>query len=147
MSSLWLYIVIGCMAFFVMAEIWGQVVMIMLYWTFVNHICTIKEAKRTYVILIAAGNLAQVAAGFIMPIHISQYGKVNLVPLVQILMSYSLLAGILIVGIYWWLNRFISNNNYTVATMTKTQLSLWESIKHIISSRYFALGASYIVCF
>ena len=49
--------------FFVTAELWASLVIFLLFWGFTNHITTVGEAKRTYTILIAAGDVATIIAG------------------------------------------------------------------------------------
>lgn len=49
--------------FYIMSELWGTVIMSVLFWGFANEVTNIKEAKRFYAILGVGANLATVAAG------------------------------------------------------------------------------------
>ena len=49
--------------FFVTAELWGSIVIFLLFWGFVNHICNFNEAKRCYNLFIAGGDMAQMFTG------------------------------------------------------------------------------------
>ena len=49
--------------FFLMAELWGAVVISVLFWTLANEVCTMKEAKTIYPLMGIAANVALVAAG------------------------------------------------------------------------------------
>ena len=49
--------------FFLMAELWGAVVISVLFWTLANEVCTVKEAKTIYPLMGIAANVALVAAG------------------------------------------------------------------------------------
>ena len=138
--------------FFIIAELWGQIVIFILFWGFVNHICRMQEAKRTYTLLIAAGDLAAIIAA---PIswhyaqkNIGQDFSVTL----QTLTLYILVCGLLILGIYWWVNRnILSNTLYfnpseTKASLNqKTKLTLRQSIKHIFSSKYLLSIAALVI--
>ena len=46
-----------------MAELWGAVVISVLFWTLANEVCTVKEAKTIYPLMGIAANVALVAAG------------------------------------------------------------------------------------
>ena len=49
--------------FFLVAELWGAVVISVLFWTLANEVCTVKEAKAIYPLMGIAANMALVAAG------------------------------------------------------------------------------------
>lgn len=49
-----------------MAELWGAVVISVLFWTLANEVCTVKEAKTIYPLMGIAANVALVAAGHFM---------------------------------------------------------------------------------
>ncbi len=49
--------------FFLVAELWGAVVISVLFWTLANEVCTVKEAKTIYPLMGIAANVALVAAG------------------------------------------------------------------------------------
>ena len=129
--------------FFIIAELWGQVVIFILFWGFVNHICRMQEAKRTYTLLIAAGDLAAIIAAPISWYYAQKNIGQDFAITLQTLTLYILACGVLILGIYWWANRYILSNplyfnpSETKAHLNeKTKLSLRKSIKHIFSSKY-----------
>ena len=49
--------------FFCSAELWGSVVIAVLFWTLANDVCTVDEAKTVYPMMGIAANVALVAAG------------------------------------------------------------------------------------
>jgi AAA family ATP:ADP antiporter len=49
--------------FFCVAELWGAVVISVLFWTLANEVCTVQEAKAIYPLMGIAANVALVAAG------------------------------------------------------------------------------------
>ena len=129
--------------FFITAELWAQIVIFILYWGFANHICQVKEAKRTYTLFIAAGDLGTIFSGPLVLHYVSKFSHGNFLEIVQALVSYALIAGILILATYWWMNRFVlTDKQYYNPSITKhslnekTTLTLRKSIKHIISSKY-----------
>lgn len=138
--------------FFVTTELWGQVVIFLLYWGFANHICQVKEAKRTYTLFIAAGDLATILAGPLTYYYGKKFLGQSYALTLQALLGYVLVAGILIMAVYWWMNRYVlTDKRYYDPAVTKqtvnqkTKLSLRDSIKHIFSSKYLLAIAVLVV--
>lgn len=138
--------------FFVTAELWGQVVIFLLFWGFANHIFQMNEAKRTYTLFIAAGDLASISAGPLTYYYGLKYLGQSYALTLQSLFGYVIFCGILIMLIYWWMNRYVLsdkryyNPNITKQTVNqKTKLSLIESIKHICSSKYLLFIAVLVI--
>ena len=48
-----------------MAELWGTVVVSLLFWGLANHVCSVEEAKKFYTILGTFGNVALVVSGYV----------------------------------------------------------------------------------
>ncbi|MEM7175153.1 MAG: Npt1/Npt2 family nucleotide transporter [Chlamydiota bacterium] len=134
--------------FFAVAELWGQVVILTLYWSFANHICQIKEAKRTYTLFIAAGNLGPTLA----PLLILHHNRPDYTFTVHAMVSYILISGALILLTYWWMQRYVlTDKRYYNPAVThhsvneKTKLSLIKSLKHIFSSKYLLAIAATVI--
>lgn len=49
--------------FYVMCELWGTIIMSVLFWGFANEVTSVKEAKRFYAILGVGANLGTIIAG------------------------------------------------------------------------------------
>ncbi|PCI75496.1 hypothetical protein COB21_05620, partial [Candidatus Aerophobetes bacterium] len=129
--------------FFVTAELWGQVVIFILYWGFANHITQMKEAKRTYTLFIAAGDVATIVAGPLTLFYVNKYLHIDYLLTFQSLMCYVIGCGILMMGTYYWMSRYVlTDKRYfdpSVMKMNvnaKTKLSLKDSLKHIMASKY-----------
>ncbi|MBF5059099.1 Npt1/Npt2 family nucleotide transporter [Candidatus Neptunochlamydia vexilliferae] len=138
--------------FFVTAELWAQVVIFILYWGFANHICQVKEAKRTYTLFIAAGDLATIIAGPLVLYYVGRFTGGDFARTLQTLISYILAAGGLILVTYWWMNKYVlSDKRYYDPAVTKqslnakTKLTLRKSIKHIFSSKYLLCIAVLVI--
>ena len=129
--------------FFITAELWAQVVIFILYWGFANHICQVKEAKRTYTLFIAADDLATIFSGPLVIYYVNKYAQHDLTGTLQTLISYVLVAGALILVTYWWMNKYVlTDKRFFDPSVTKhslnekTKLTLSKSVKHIFSSKY-----------
>ena len=129
--------------FFVLAELWGQMVIFLLFWGFTNHICQLKEAKRTYTLFIAAGDLAPILTGSLASYYGLKYLSKSYMFTLQILIGYALICGILILLIFYWMNKYVltDKRHYNpevtkIGVNQKTKLNLIKSIKHICASKY-----------
>ena len=49
--------------FYVMSELWGTMIMSVLFWSFANEVTTVKEAGRFYSILAVGANIGTIIAG------------------------------------------------------------------------------------
>ena len=129
--------------FFIIAELWGQVVIFILYWGFANHIFQVKEAKNSYTLFIAAGDLGTIISAPLVLYYLSKFSGRAFTYTLHTLLCYILIAGIAILIIYWWMNKYVLVNKryYDPSIMKysveqKTNLSLRKSIKHVLSSKY-----------
>lgn len=128
--------------FFVVAEFWGQVVLMILYWSFVNHVCTLNDAKRLYAIFITAGNVALVISAPLIANYTHKYRHGDFLYTVQALIGYAAVTCVAIIFIYWWSCYTItpfnqrSQHNAPQRSDKKLTLSLLQSLKHVVSSKY-----------
>ena len=138
---------------FVIAELWAQVVIFLLFWGFVNHICNFNEAKRCYNLFIAGGDLAQMLAGpliiYITQKYVGEYFGTGL----QTLVCFVLFFGIMIMALHWFLARKLKSDErlyqpeQIVPLETKTKLSLKDSFKFIIRSPYLRCIAVMVIAY
>src|SRR5690606_5728002 len=133
------------------AELWGSVIILVMFWGFANDITTVNEAKRSYNIYIAAGDLAAFSIGPIVCLVTKKLAPLSFTYPVQTLISIVLLIGLMVMSIYWWMNRYIltekhffNPDEYSKTPKKKEKLSLKEGFKYLIKSRYL-LGIAIIV--
>lgn len=137
---------------FITAELWGSVVILVMFWGFANDITSVTEAKRSYNIYIAAGDLAALSIGPIVCYVTKRLKSFEFLYTVQTLLIVALIVGILIMAIYWWMNKyvltdksFLNPEEYSKAPKkSKEKLSLRQGFKHLIKSRYL-LGIAILV--
>jgi len=140
--------------FYVMAELWGSVVVSLLFWQFANEITRTGEAKRFYTLFPLLGNVALILSGQTVTFFSSigdRYSPETDVWGISLnyMMGTVVFAGLSIVAIYWWMNRYVLTDPFyydEAATGTKTKkdkpkLSIVESFKYLISSRYLGYVA------
>jgi ATP:ADP antiporter, AAA family len=98
--------------FYVMAELWGSVVVSVLFWGFANQITTVDEAKQFYPLFGLGANVAlifsgravkifsQIRAG--LPAGVDGWGLS-----LKGLMSMVVVGGLIITAVFWYLNRTV----------------------------------------
>jgi AAA family ATP:ADP antiporter len=139
--------------FFVAAELWGQIVIFLLFWGFVNHICNFNEAKRCYNLFIAGGDMAQIFTGPLVVYFTRKYAGENFSLVLGNLVYCVLFFGTMIVALHWWLTRSVLKDERlyqpenNVAFDEKTKLSLIDSLKFIARSKYLRSIAVMVVAY
>lgn len=135
--------------FFIIAELWGQVVLMVLYWNFVNSIYTVSEGKKYYGILIAAGDLPLIITARLIQVYVKKYEKAHFLLTIQALAGYIIVLCVVIIFIYWWVDHTVKNNlcrAYNSTSMPqKIKLSLKESFRYIMSSKYLTSVAIMVI--
>ena len=159
-ASKWGYIVM-----YVFGELWSVVVINLMFWQFANHVIDTSKARRFYPILAMIGNLGLIFAGnaivyfadtnSICYIWLSKLTPNALntteITLKLVVMSITI-VGILAMLILRYIHRYVfihieptevAHNPYA----TQTSLSMMESIKLILSSKYIGYILVMVVCY
>jgi len=134
--------------FYVLAELWGSVVLSLLFWGFANEITKVDEAKQFYPLFGLGANVALVISGRVVK-YLSNV-RSSLPPGVDAwayslnaLMGLILIGGLFIIGTYWAMNRFVLTDPavYTPRSTSgkkkkKEKMSLKDSFAYLASSPY-----------
>ncbi|KZV19823.1 plastidic ATP/ADP-transporter-like [Dorcoceras hygrometricum] len=138
--------------FYVMAELWGSVVISVLFWGFANQITTVDEAKKFYPLFGLGANVALVFSGRTVK-YFSQLRE-NLGPGVdgwavslKAMMSIVVLMGFAICFFYWWLNHNVALPTRSQKKKEKPRMGTMESLKFLVSSRYIRDLATLVVAY
>lgn len=156
----WLIPVVGNWSFsifYILSELWGSVVLSMLFWQFANEITKVHEAKRFYGLFGMIGNIGLVLSGPLiiftakyaksLPKDIDSFG-INL----KLLMGAVMLSGAVAIATYWWMNRNVLTdpNLYQPGQgkkKEKAKLSITESFKYILKNPYLGLIAVLVLSY
>lgn len=135
-------------SFYIVSELWATLLLAVIYWGFVNDVTCVGEAKRTYGILNIGSNIAPILGGslaliFSKPFTLS-FLPTSENPWSQTIYQLILLIvvlGIASMGLYAWINRYVLTDKERkdpclIKQEIKKQLSIRESIKYILRSRY-----------
>ncbi len=145
--------------FYILAELWGSVVLSLMFWGFANDITHVKEAKRFYSLFGLGANLALLVSGpaiyyfskirDTLPDGVDAWG-VSL----NYLMSMVVLAGIMVIAIYWWMQRnvltdprFYNQNEEKKLKKEKPKMSLGESFAYLAKSKYILCLAILVISY
>ncbi len=145
--------------FYIMSELWGSVALSLLFWGFANDIMKVTEAKRFYALLGLGANLALLFSGRAivavsdirskLPENVDAWG-VSL----NYLMSMVVVAGVLIIGIYYWINkyvltdaRFYKPEEQTKTKKSKPKMSMKENFIYLAKSKYILCLAILVISY
>ena len=140
--------------FFVAAELWGSIVIFLLFWGFVNHICNFNEAKRSYNLFIAGGDLAQMFTGPLVCYFTGKFVGAQFGLALKSMVLCVLFFGCMIMLLHWFLTRRVLKDErlYQPEKQSKpidqkTKLSLLDSLKFIARSPYLRCIAVMVVAY
>lgn len=143
----WLFPVIGYWGyslFYIVSELWGALVLSLLFWQFANQITTIDQSHRFYMFFGSFNGIGTILAGlFVMyyesdPQSLDAYGA-KLHHLMLILFFLCLC----IIAIYHWIYKDALRDSHPsrekknqIKLTDELKLSFVESFKYILRSRY-----------
>lgn len=141
-------------SFYTMAEMWGSMMLSLLFWQFANQITKTLEAKRFYSMFGMLGNLALplVAVTFYYLLNENAPIVAKEIKYAPVL-SVTILSSLLILFLYYWINANVLTDPalYDPSAIggkkKKSKLSLGESFKMIFSSKYLGLVVTLILCY
>lgn len=144
--------------FYVFAELWGSVMLSLMFWGFANEITRVGEAKRFYTLFGIGANLALITAG---PITIFASNICHNVPegvdpwgaSLKFLLSLVFASGLIIMACYWWIGRYVlSDARFYDASeekkrKEKPRMSLKESFIYLAKSPYILALAVLVISY
>lgn len=145
--------------FYVLAELWGSVMLSLVFWGFANDITRVSEAKRFYALFGIGANLALLVSGpaivwvsdirRLLPPDVDAWGVS-----IDYLMTLVVVAGLIIMATYWWINknvltdiRFFDPAEVKGPKKSKPKLSLKESFLFLAKSKYIGCLAVLVIAY
>lgn len=137
--------------FYVVAEMWGSVVVATLFWGLVNQICTVEEAKVYYPLLGFIGNIAPIFGGqYVSWVSQEHWGWTQSL---NWLMGGVLVCGALLLAVYAYVQRRVVTDPNCVPpgsqrkAKQKTKLTVRESAAFLARNRYILSLALLVICY
>lgn len=147
--------------FYILSELWGSVILSLLFWQFANAITPVKEAKRFYGMFGFIGNAGLVCSGPAV-VYFSRLPKSMGIMdraeawgmSLKYLMALVILAGIIAIATFYWMNRkvltdkrYYNPEEVSGKKSSKPKLSIMESLKTIAASPYLGLIAVLVLAY
>ena len=148
--------------FYVLSELWGSLVMSVLFWGFANEVTRIHEAKRFYSIFSIGSNIAAIMAGQVAnlltcrgaPSPYIPYGANGWEQTVMSLVLLITLSGLLTMAAFRWMNRNVLNreefadlHKVRAKTAAKPKLSMKDSFAYLANSKYLLCIAILVIAY
>ncbi len=148
--------------FYVMSEVWGNIVLSLLMWGFVNQVTKLKEATRFYAIFGVGINSSGIIAGWL-SVKMSQsifnpnipFGSTAWEQSVFFLMATVVGVGLLIMVIFRILHRSLisdpayrdSNESFNSTQSVRGRISMRDSFRYLFKSRYLCYLAMIVITY
>jgi AAA family ATP:ADP antiporter len=152
--GLWTYSV-----FYICAELWGSVMVSLLFWQFANQIVRTQEAKRYYALFGMIANFGLIASGETIKYcsrigeGLSAFEKWGFS--LKLMMGAVVVAGILMMVFYKWINVYVlTDKRYYDPEQagggkkkSKEKLSVMDSFKYILRNPYLGFIAILVLSY
>jgi len=148
-------------SFYIFSELWGSIMLSLLFWQFTNFITPVTQAKRFYSLLGLLGQGGLIAAGLITTFISKSFGDASSKEAAeaawQVSLNYILatvcVSVVLLMAIYKWMQKcvLVDKKHYDPELMQsntkkkKEKLSLLESFKYIFTSKYIGCIAILVI--
>lgn len=148
-------------SFYVMSELWSNIVLSVLLWGFANQVTRVNESKRFYGIFGLGANFSGIFAGIISA-QLSQisfnplipYGKTSWDQSLLFLTCLVLALGLIAVALIRWMNKNVLNDaryydpeEGEKERLLQGKLSFRESFSYLFSSPYMACIAIIVLAY
>lgn len=145
--------------FYVLAELWGSVMLSLVFWGFANDITRVSEAKRFYALFGIGANLALLVSGpaivyvsdirRLLPADVDAWGVS-----IDYLMTMVVFAGLIVMATYWWISknvltdvRFFEPTEVKGPKKEKPKMSIKESFMYLAKSKYIGCLAIIVIAY
>ncbi|CAL9914856.1 ADP,ATP carrier protein 1 [Candidatus Liberibacter solanacearum] len=134
--------------FYVFAELWGAVMINLMFWQFANRITKTEEATRFYATFGLVGNVGLIFAGGI----VIKLSKLTDELMIYYSMLTLILSSFLLMAIYRWMNVYVLTDpkQYSPrkgALKKKLKLSVSDSLKMALNSKYLGYIVLLVICY
>ncbi|MBY0271987.1 MAG: NTP/NDP exchange transporter [Alphaproteobacteria bacterium] len=147
--------------FYILSDLYGSIVISLLFWQFANEITRTNEAKRFYSFFGFLGNIALIASGTFGEYLANLNGQLSSPSeawtlSITYMLTASIVSGCGILLLYKWMDRYVlTDPRYYEAAKSmgnkkennKPKLSLFESLRYLLSSKYLGFIALLVISY
>lgn len=141
--------------FYVMGEMWSAIILTVLYWSFINEITEVQQAKRFYGLIAIGTNTAGVCigllSGMVSRLFPSDSDKYTILVIATLIFLFS---GAIILLLFHWMQKNVLTDPLLYDPQKKQEskekrknISLKESILYLARSRYVLLIAAIVISY
>tara|TARA_R110002110_G_scaffold415858_2_gene658604 strand:- start:44772 stop:46325 length:1554 start_codon:yes stop_codon:yes gene_type:complete len=145
--------------FYVMSELWSNIIFMVLFWGFVNQVTRMDEATRYYGLFALGSNISGIFSGQV-SVFLSRkaydpslmFGQTAWEQSLVLLLGLVLVSGFTTMLLYYWMNKNVLSDSKFYCDTTRAEekamkgrLSLGESFKHLFQSKYLIYIAIIVV--
>jgi len=145
--------------FYVLSELWGSIILTVIFWGFANEVTKMSEASRFYGVFGIGANLAAVFSGQVAILLTFDtfnpslpFGKDAWEQTIMSIVGLLIFLGLITIGLFYWLNRnVLTDSSYSGLHQNrnnikkKHKLSMTESFKYLSQSKYLIYIAMMVV--
>jgi AAA family ATP:ADP antiporter len=142
-------------SFYVMAELWGSTMISLMFWKFANEVTPLHQSKRFYSMFGFVANGALIISGLCLGVNedggsnSTDWGALNY------LVALIILSCIVIMALYYYLTEHVLKDPIhfnpeemnTQKKKKKEKLSVADSFKYMLKSKYLGLIAMLVICY
>jgi ATP:ADP antiporter, AAA family len=142
--------------YYVMSELWGNIILSLLFWGFANEVTNVKEAKRFYSLLGLSLNIGGICSGKLSVwfsketvFHHLVSGKDVWESTLILLITAVLICGVIIMVLFRWMNKTVIANCpiEKKKSKEKIKMTMRENFAYIAKSRYLLYLALIVLAY
>lgn len=137
--------------YFTLAELWGSVMLSLMFWQTANQVFKINQAKRLYPLFGLVAQLGMIMSGellrFFSNKNLFKGGWKESLTYINISV---LVAGIVLSFLYWILSNILVSNsiiNAETKKKNKKKINFVDGLKHVFTSPYIGFITLLILCY
>lgn len=134
--------------FYIMSELWGSMMLSLLFWQLANQIYSVSDAKRFYSLFGFIGQIGLFSAGSLMILFTKNNSSWQ--TSLHYITSSIVISGVLLsISLYILGTHLVGNEviNGAQSKSKKKKPGLIQSLKYVFSSKYIGLIALLIICY
>jgi AAA family ATP:ADP antiporter len=136
--------------YYIFSELWGSVMLSLLFWHTANQVFQIKEAKRLYPLFGLFGQIGMLMAGemtglFTNPTYITNGWQESL----NYINSSVAIGALVLSVLFWILSSFLVPSSVINAETQKkkSKIGFFEGLKYVFTSKYIGLITVLVLCY
>ncbi|CAL7961980.1 ADP,ATP carrier protein [Alphaproteobacteria bacterium] len=141
--------------FYVLSELWGSVMMALMFWQLANQITAVTESKRFYPLFLLIGQGGMLLSGTLSQLFSDETGQIDWQACLNKITVTLVISGFAISLCLILLCKIVGKDNInnimkgasSKAGKKKVRLGFVDSLKYIFSSKYIGLITLLILCY